>query len=378
VSELEPPVSVIVTSHGRGRLLPRLLEALLSQKPQPLEIIVVVDEPAPGLLESLPESERIRLIVRPKRMGKVSALNEALSVSHGTAIVFLDDDVEVRDPGFIGKVAAALEEADIVDIKKVVAGRGLLSGLVYVEYLGFNLASMLLARVAGRSPAVNGAAFAARRRLVEALGGFSPVVYEDLDFATRAFLLGARYGYLGETCVLNQAPGSWREWYRQRKRWGLGAALWIRDYFRPLLHAFLEFPHVAAASLVTALPSLATTVLVMLVDKGYAVKLAYLALLLASTTMTQLLPVASLISINLHVAALAARAALLAAITALLSIPYLVAARVLGVKSRMLLYPVYFFVYQPLWFTMLLGGMFRAYLLGVEEAEDWVVPRRYK
>ncbi len=367
-------MSVVIATHGDGRCLPELLGDLLRLDPPPRQIIVVADKPTPRLLARLPRSPRVELVVRGERLGKVSALNHAIGLADGEAILFLDDDVRVADRALIARVAEALKTSDIADIGKLVEGEGLLAGLVYVEYLGLNLASMILARIAQRSPAVNGAAFAATRSLVERLGGFRPVLYEDLDFATRAFLQGARYSYVHTSRVTNMPPRTWREWLRQRRRWSIGAALWLREYLRPLLAAIRDMPHAAAAALVVALPSLVSTAVVFLYEATPANKLAYLVLLLASSMLSQLLPVASLLSVNLHLA-LAARLMVLLAMLAALSAPYAAAARLLGVKARAALYPIYLLVYQPLWFTVLLGGMVRVYLLGREEAEDWVVPR---
>lgn len=366
-------MSVVIATHGDGRCLPDLLGDLLRLDPPPSQIIVVADNPSPRLLDRVPRSPRIELIVREERLGKVSALNHAIGLAGGDILLFLDDDVRVPDRALLARIADALRGSDIADIKKVIDGKGLLAGLVYIEYLGLNLASMMLAKLAHRSPMVNGAAFAATRSLVERLGGFNPVLYEDLDLATRAFLQGARYTFINDTYVANKPPSSWREWLRQRKRWSIGAALWLRDYLRPLLAALKDMPHVAAAALVVALPSIVSTAIVFLYEATPVAKLAYLVLLLASSILSQLLPVASLISVNLHLA-LAARLIVLVSMLAALSLPYLAASRLLHVKSRALLYPVYLLVYQPLWFTVLLGGMARVYLLGREDVEDWVVP----
>lgn len=361
-----------IASHGEGRNLPRLVEELLSLSPPPSQVIVVVDAPAPGLLERIPRAPAVKVVARPERLGKVSALNTALSLADGDIVLFLDDDVSVPDSRFIASLTEEMRGSDIAEIKKVVTGKGLLASLVYLEYLGLNMAALILSRLAGRSPMVNGAAFAATRSLLEELGGFRPVLYEDLDLATRAFLAGARYRYVGSTYVLNDPPRSWGEWLKQRKRWSVGAALWLREYMRPLLRGLARMKLTAAAALLVALPSIVSTAVVFVSSRAYAVKLAYLALLLASTMAAQLLPVASLFSVNLHLVLLA-RLVTLGIMLAVLSVPYLVAARMLRVESKLPLYPIYFLVYQPLWFTVLIAGMARVYLLGRDEVEDWVV-----
>ncbi|MCC6065945.1 MAG: glycosyltransferase family 2 protein [Thermofilum sp.] len=369
------PLSIVIPSYrGGGRLL-RLVESLLSCEGRPLDLVVVVDEPEEGVVEELSRlcaEGRCRLIVRRSRSGKVSALNEALPLVGGDVVLFLDDDVAVEDPLFLKRVAKEMEGCDIADIKKVVVGRGLLAGLVYMEYVAYNFASKLMAKLAGRTIAVNGAAFAAKREALQALGGFRRRLSEDFDLALRAFLLGLRFKYIDSTYVLNYAPSSWGKWLKQRKRWAVALASWLKENWRALLSAARRMPHVLIPGLIASLPSLVTTGLALaLYNQAYA-KAAYAILVPVASLLREALPFAALFTVTLHVA-YAVTTLALALVVALLGLLHVAIARYVRMRSRAHLLPIYLLFYQPLWLTVILAGLVRVLLLGNEKVDDWVV-----
>lgn len=369
------PLSIVIPSYRGGSRLLRLVESLLSCEGRPLDLVVVVDEPEEGVVEELSRlcaEGRCRLIVRRSRSGKVSALNEALPLVGGDVVLFLDDDVAVEDPLFLKKVAKEMEGCDIADIKKVVVGRGLLAGLVHMEYVAYNFASKLMAKLAGRTIAVNGAAFAIRREALRALGGFRRRLSEDFDLALRAFLLGLRFKYIDSTYVLNYAPSSWGKWLKQRRRWAVALASWLKENWRALLSAARRMPHVLIPGLIVSLPSLTTTGLALaLYNLAYA-KAAYAILVPVASLLREALPLAALFTVTLHVT-YAVTTLALALLVALLGLLHVAIARYVRMRSRAHLLPIYLLFYQPLWLTVILAGLVRVLLLGNEKVDDWVV-----
>jgi cellulose synthase/poly-beta-1,6-N-acetylglucosamine synthase-like glycosyltransferase len=369
------PVSVVIPSYRGGSRLLRLVESLLSCEGKPTDLVVVVDEPEESTVEELSQlcaMGRCKLVVRRSRSGKVSALNEAIALAGGDVVLFLDDDVVVEDPLFLKKVAKEMEDCDIADIKKVVIGRGLLAGLVYMEYVAYNFASKLMAKLAGRTIAINGAAFAAKREALQALGGFRRRLSEDFDLALRAFLLGLRFKYIDSTYVLNYAPSSWRKWMKQRKRWAVALASWLKENWRALLSAARRMPHVLIPGLIASLPSLVTTGLALaLYNQAYA-KAAYAILVPVASLLREALPFAALFTVTLHVA-YAVTTLALALLVALLGLLHVAVSRYVRMRSRAYLLPIYLLFYQPLWLTVILAGLVRVLLLGNEKVDDWVV-----
>jgi len=366
-----PMVSVVIPAYRGGRELVQLVERLLSDGYPRKEVVVAVDEPLPVVLEAL-EKLGCKLLVNNGRRGKVHALNEALKVTDGEILVFLDDDVAVEDEGFLRKIAEAMRSCDVADVKKVIVGRSLLAKLVYIEYVAVNFAGMLMARLSGYTVAFNGAAFAIRRRALESIGGFPATLTEDFDLGLRCFLHRLRYTFVDSTYVLNYPPASWREWYKQRKRWAVGVSDWLRRNYRVLLRAVGGMPHVLLPGLVLLLPSLVTFSITLILYNLTHFKAAALLLIGLSSLVSQLLPLATLVTLNIQLVYLLTALPLLVPLL-VFTAWHVAAARRLSMRSEAHLYPVYLFFYQVLWLVILLAGLVRVLVLKRTDVEDWVV-----
>lgn len=373
--EAQQKVSVIIPSFRGSERLVKLVEKVASLPYPYREVIVVIDQPIPSLAEKLNKINGVRVIQREKRAGKVSALNTALKASTGELIVFLDDDVAVEDDLFLHKIVEKMRGHDIGDIKKIIATNNLLSKMVYMEYVSYNFASMMMAKLAKRTVAINGAAFVVRRRALEEIGYFQPSISEDFDIALRSFKKGHKFTFIGETYVLNYPPENMSKWFKQRKRWAVGLATWLQENFPEALKATLRMPHVVIPALIYSLPSMLTTVLAFSLYNHSIEKFAYIFSLALSTFINQILPLASILAINIQLSYLAylATAGIFFIPLVFFSIWHYVAARFVKAKTYLYLYPVYLYVYQLFWLSILLAGFLRVLILRNNSVEDWVV-----
>jgi len=97
-------VSVVMATYRREELLRAALEDVLALKYPELEIIVVDQTPehtpaTRALLASV--ADHVRLI-RQARPHVVTALNAGLAAARGEIVLFLDDDIRITDPDFVG------------------------------------------------------------------------------------------------------------------------------------------------------------------------------------------------------------------------------------------------------------------------------------
>jgi cellulose synthase/poly-beta-1,6-N-acetylglucosamine synthase-like glycosyltransferase len=249
-------LSIFIPVYKESKLLPNLLSRLANQNVEK-EIFVIIDEPSNNSLKLLNEfHEKARFIINKERVGKVNALNEAIKFSSGEVLLFLDADVEVPDDEeFLEKILTEAEEADIIDIKKEVIKNSFLAKMTYYEYVSFNICSWLMSKFVKKTPAINGAAFAIKRRALEDLNGFRRVISEDLDLATRAFLNDYKFAYNSEVKVYNHVHSSWKKWITQRRRWSIGAALWFKEWFKELIRKCLKKPQVFIPALFLLYPA---------------------------------------------------------------------------------------------------------------------------
>jgi len=181
---------------------------------------------------------------------------------------------------------------DIVELKKSVIRNSLLARVVNYDYLSFNSANWFFSRTLRKCLGFNGAAFAIKREAFESLGGFKRVISEDLDMGTRSFIEGYSFKYTRKIEVHNKVSPSWRQWFKQRKRWGIGTALWLKDYYKDLLANARRYPKILLPSLLLIFPSLLLFIINLLIpDKMYLKLLFLLLLLIAAKEALFLLPV---------------------------------------------------------------------------------------
>lgn len=228
-------ITALIPVYSQPRRLVDLARILSSEKHPGAGIVVVVDGEttrrialALSQIRGLPG---LRVIEGREHLGKAAALNLAVAETDSEGILFLDNDI-VLDPAmrlFAG-CERVLSRCDIAEIPKLGIGRGVLASMVECEFLANAIATDYLVSREGRCPAMNGAAFAVRRRLFKEIGGFRGVVNEDMDFAARAFFAGARTGFEPSMTVRNEVPESIGVWFRQRRRWAINAPLWARVY----------------------------------------------------------------------------------------------------------------------------------------------------
>jgi cellulose synthase/poly-beta-1,6-N-acetylglucosamine synthase-like glycosyltransferase len=253
-------ISIFIPVYKESNQLVSMLDKLLSQGVNK-EIFVTIDEPTEQFLAKTKnyQEQDIKFIVNKERIGKVNALNNAAKLSSGKILLFLDSDIELADdPDFLKKIIMEMQHTDILDIKKkVTKDKSFLSKMAYYEYFTFNISAWLASRFMHKCPAVNGAAFAIRRETFDKVKGFRKVVAEDIDIATRAFMEESNFAYTADVEVKNVVHSEWQKWFRQRKRWAIGQALWLVDWYRDLAKKFFKKPQVFLPSLFFLYPSVA-------------------------------------------------------------------------------------------------------------------------
>src|SRR5208337_1361244 len=258
------------------------------------EIFVTIDEPTQDFSEKIKqlENDNVKFNVNKERVGKANALNSTAKLSSGKVLLFLDSDVEISDdPDFLKKIIMEMQLADVLDIKKRVSkGKSFLSKMAYYEYFTFNISTWLSSRYMHKCPAVNGAAFAIKREMFEKIGGFHKVVAEDIDLATRAFLEGSSFAYTTDVEVKNVVYSEWGKWFKQRRRWAIGQALWFKQWYRDLAKKFIK-PQVSLPGLFFLYPSLAIVLLSLLVPNLWTYNSLLVFSLFLSVKFNILMPV---------------------------------------------------------------------------------------
>ncbi|MEM3579370.1 MAG: glycosyltransferase family 2 protein [Candidatus Bathyarchaeia archaeon] len=364
-------ISVFIPVYEGSSLLESLLEKLTSDGGVAKEIFVCIDKPNE---ESLKIVERFRgkacFLLSSERRGKVEALNSAVKLSSGNIFVFLDADVEIGDcADFWQTVRATMKEADIVDFKKKIIRDSFISRMVNYEYTGSNFASYLFSKLVGKCFGVGGTAFAIRREAFEEVGGFSKVVSEDLDLAVKAFLRNKSYKYEDRVEVHTKAPSNLRSWLSQRKRWGIGTGLWIKEHWRKLVAYIAKYPHVALPCAVMIFPTLIPLLL------------GYVCSALLKVQFHNLVPAVLAAQLNFSLPPVVSESLLSIFFTCLMNfflgflafaVVFFIVSRKLGFHFNVAEFLAYYFVYQPISALVLFIGILRAFA-SQNHKLDWKV-----
>ena len=368
-------ISVIIPVYRESMLLPEVLDTLLNQKMNPklYEIIVIFDEPTKYSLDLLKKYEKkVRFFVNKKRVGKANALNHAVKHSSGNILLFLDSDVTLPDDkDYLKKIIEEMEYTDVLDIKKEVIKNSFLSRMTYYEYVGFNIGSWFISKFTGKCPAVNGSAFAVKRGVLTSLKGFRRVVSEDLDIATRAFLKNYRFKYTKRISVCNSVHSNWKNWLIQRKRWSIGAALWVKEWYRDLLKICAKQPQIFLPGLLFLFPSVVLILLYLFIPNLLIYKIFSLIFLLLAVKLNFMFPVLWLSTISIDFIK-----SLLASILSFLSfsIIFFLLSKKLDFQFRLHEFLIYYFFYSLLGLFVMVAALINVFFFDRKAAKvisDW-------
>lgn len=211
----DPPlVSVIIPTRDQAALLRRCVAGLLTETDYPqIELIIVdndsLDPAARQLQRGLAEDSRVKVLPFSYPFNYAAMNNLAVAQAHGEIIALLNNDIAVRDPGWlremvshalrpgVGAVGAKLYYED-----GTIQHAGVVTGMLGVAGHPFRHMDGKLDGLQARLKrvrtvsAVTAACMVLRRAVYEELGGLDevnlPVSYNDVDLCLRLRARGYR------------------------------------------------------------------------------------------------------------------------------------------------------------------------------------------
>lgn len=210
-----PTVSVIVVSYESRAYLPSCLASVVRELGPRDELIVVDNGSRDGSAALVRERFPSAQLIEGPNVGYAGGNNRGAAAARGEVLVFLNPDT-VLQPGALGALLAPLHHDASIglttpcivymrrpDVVNACGNTMHYTGLTYCR--GANRPRRDFAASA-EVDAVSGAAFAIRRALFAALGGFDERFFmyvEDTDLSLRARLLGFRCYYAADAVVLH-------------------------------------------------------------------------------------------------------------------------------------------------------------------------------
>lgn len=364
-------LSIFVPVYQESDLLEPLLKELVRDSYQSKEIFVVIDEPTGKSLEITDRmGKEVIFILNEHRMGKVNALNDAVKRSSGEVLLFLDGDVRLVNGGqsFLRLIVDEMQQAEILDIKKRVIRDSFTARIVHYDYLCSNTVLWLFSKFSKRSLGLNGAAFAIRRETFGRLNGFRRVVSEDMDLGFRSYLRNCSFKYTENVEVVTKAPSSLVDWYRQRRRWGVGVALWIKDYFKELIRSIIFSPKILLPAIFLICPSLIFLIINLLVPEPFYFKLLMAIMLFMAANVGILLPPILFTFIGM---ALIKNVIASVASYGVLSALYYFLAKKFKYTFNLLEFLCFYYIFSPLFLMIVIVSLLKAYMQPDKINIDW-------
>ncbi len=202
-----PLVSVVIPSRDRLDLITTVCRGVLDATDYSAIELIVVDNGStdPAVLafyEELRRDPRIRIVPFPQAFNFSAMVNAGVEAASGQVIVLLNNDIGVREPGWLGAMVrqAVRPEVGAVGAKLlfgdgklqhagVVVGLAGRAGHILRRRLADTPGHLGRLRVAHEVSAVTAACLAVSREKYWAVGGFDaeafPVDFNDVDFCLR-------------------------------------------------------------------------------------------------------------------------------------------------------------------------------------------------
>jgi len=221
------PFSIIILCHNKADYTRRCVESILSVSADPVEIICIDNgstDATPDILRDLQskamETDSRLLIVRNgENVGCSTGRNQGIRLASGRWLMFLDNDTEIIQPGWLRRLAAVLES----DARIGVVG----PKLIYpdndcIQFAGGGVTRSGRVVFLGRGerrddPRFNqqrevqtfiSACMMFRASLPKQIGyldeAFNPVMFEDIDYCYRARAAGYRVLYVPSVEVVHR------------------------------------------------------------------------------------------------------------------------------------------------------------------------------
>lgn len=229
-------VSIIIPAYNEEKNIVNCLKTAVTAM-RPCDQLIVVDDGSSdrtsyevsNFFKS--QQERCLLLKRPTNMGKVSALNHALSHAQGHFIVTIDADTMIS-PESIKRMIALAESQDLDAVASYLAvhcPKNIIQKLQAMEYQSLARNRLFLSSLRSLMM-LPGAFHMIKKESLQMMGGYSSdTLAEDLDAALTILNGGGKIALSDQACGHTIAPASMKQLFHQRYRWTLGT---IQAYFK--------------------------------------------------------------------------------------------------------------------------------------------------
>lgn len=253
------PVTLLIAAYNEQDYIRETLESVARQTyPVALEILVIDDGSTDRTREIVrelivgggrPPNQTLRLVEMPRNGGKARALNAGLAQAAHELVATIDADT-VLFRGALARLVmnhlcappTTAATAGTVLVRN--SRKNLITRLQEWDYfLGIAVVKRVQSLLQGTMVAQGAFSIYRKAALLE-VGGWPETVGEDIVLTWALLERGYRIGYAESAFVFTNVPETYRDYYKQRKRWSRGLIEAFKAHPRMLLPTRLNAPFV--------------------------------------------------------------------------------------------------------------------------------------
>ena len=241
-----PKITVIVPAYNEEKVIQTTIESLLATDYPDKEIIVVDDGSKDNTLNlAMHYKDKIK-ILHKENGGKASALNHGLLYTTGEIVTIVDADTIIGNSS-LRHIARAMIEENVAAAAGNIKIRNKTNWLTWCQSLEYLSGIQIMRRgldYFGAITIVPGALGAFRKKKLEEAGTYhKETLVEDFDATLKVLRSGMIVNGSNKAIAYTQAPPTFRDFYRQRKRWYRGNLQVLRRHSDILLNPRFGYLH---------------------------------------------------------------------------------------------------------------------------------------
>lgn len=268
-------VSVLIPAYNEEQSIRETIEHIMAlEYPKvKLEVIAINDgstDKTEEIIKKLMNKYANLKLLDKKNSGKANSLNEGIKVAQGELIAVVDSD-SFPSKDSLKKLIGYFDDKEMGAVTSYVNVRnkdqnffGKLQSLEYV-LLGW---SRKLLDFVGSVYVTNGPLSVYRKEYVIKVGGFNPKsVTEDIDITWNLLCHSYKTAMCLDARVSTIAPTTFKKWFKQRTRWGVGGLQAISKYrsmfFKKGMFGMFILPFVSLSIIISLITFIFSSYLVL-------------------------------------------------------------------------------------------------------------------
>lgn len=221
-----PTLSILVPAYNEEKVIARTIEGLLDTNYPDKEIIVIDDGSKDNTLKIANQYKNKVKILHKENGGKASALNHGMAFAKGEIIAIVDADTIVGRDALKQLVKGFSTNKNVAAVAGNIKVRNRKNWLTWSQALEYVAGIEIIRRAFdffGSITIVPGALGAFRKTALEDVGTYhKDTLVEDFDATIKVLKSGFVISGSTRSTAYTEAPQSFHDFYKQRKRWYRG------------------------------------------------------------------------------------------------------------------------------------------------------------